>query len=323
MGKQEPFITFDAARAAWLADARFRRLSPVTIREYARISGALLSHLAEVVGREPTLDDLRPAVVRTWLNDRQPPLQPASVAGYVRSLRAFARWCGREYKMSDPLAGLQPPRVEPPPVPVFRPDQLRALLEAAPLHLAYAITLLAETGLRVSEAVAVNLDDIDAEWVQVRRGKGGRPRKVPVSVLLARATEVYLARVRPRVAHVTAPRLLVASHGLAWTPDSLRRALQRLGVRARIEGVRVSPHTFRHQFAHDVAFGGGSLLALRDALGHGCPRFRPLHPGWSSDVSDEREVGMGLAPLTQPANFVSRTDVNDRYRRRSQKALSC
>ena len=83
--------------------------------------------------------------MRAWLNDRQPPLQPASAAGYVRSLRAFARWCGREYKTSDPLAGLQPPRVDPTPVPVFSPEQLRALLEAAPLHLAYTITLLADT----------------------------------------------------------------------------------------------------------------------------------------------------------------------------------
>jgi integrase len=268
MGKQHPSVTLEAARAAWLADARFRRLSPVTIREYGRVSGALLGYLAAEVGRTPQLDDLRPAVVRAWLNDRQPPLQPASVAAYVRSLRAFARWCGREYRIADPLAGLRPPRVEPTPVPIFSPDQLRSLLEAAPMHLAYAITLLAESGLRVSEAVAVDLDDIDIDWIQVRRGKGGRARKVPVSALLARATEVYLARVRPRLAQATTSRLLVAGHGLAWTPDSLRLALRRLGARAGIEGVRVSPHTFRHQFAHDVAFGGGSLLALRDALGH-------------------------------------------------------
>jgi excisionase family DNA binding protein len=80
MGTRHTSTTFEAARAAWLSDARFRRLSPVTIREYGRISGALLGHLADKVGREPTLDDLRPAIVRTWLNDRQPPLQPASAA---------------------------------------------------------------------------------------------------------------------------------------------------------------------------------------------------------------------------------------------------
>jgi hypothetical protein len=42
MGKRHSSTTFEAARAAWLSDARFRRLSPVTIREYGRISGALL-----------------------------------------------------------------------------------------------------------------------------------------------------------------------------------------------------------------------------------------------------------------------------------------
>jgi hypothetical protein len=78
MGKRHSSTTFGTARAAWLDDALFRRLSRGTIREYARISGALLSHLADEVGREPTLDDLRPAVLRAWLNDRQPPLQPAS-----------------------------------------------------------------------------------------------------------------------------------------------------------------------------------------------------------------------------------------------------
>lgn len=269
MGNPDPStITFEAARAAWLADARFRHLSPVTIRGYAGVSSLLLRHLAAELGRTPRLDDLRPAVIRAWLNDRQPPLKPASVAAYVRSLRAFARWCGREYKTSDPLAGLRPPRVDLTPVPIFSPDQLRALLDTAPLHLAYAITLLAESGLRVSEAVAVDLVDIDADWIEVRRGKGGRARKVPVSALLGRATDIYLGSVRPRLAQATTRRLLVAGHGLPWTPDSLRRALRRLGARARIEGVRVSPHTFRHQFAHDVAFGGGSLLALRDALGH-------------------------------------------------------
>lgn len=177
MGTQNSSIALEAARAAWLADARFRRLSPVTIREYGRVSGALLNHLADEVGRAPQLNDLRPVVIRAWLNDRRPPLKPASVAAYVRSLRAFARWCGREYKTSDPLSGLKPPRVEPTPVPIFTPDQLRALLGAAPLHLAYAITLLAESGLRVSEAVAVDLGDIDDAWVQVHVGKvAGRGR---------------------------------------------------------------------------------------------------------------------------------------------------
>jgi integrase/recombinase XerD len=48
----------------------------------------------------------------------------------------------------------------------------------------------------------------------------------------------------------------------------MRLARRRLGRRAGIEGVRVSPHTFRRQFAHDVTFAGGSLIALRDVLGH-------------------------------------------------------
>jgi integrase len=200
--------------------------------------------------------------------ERPTQLRPASVAAYVRPLRAFSRWCAREYGIAEPLASLRAPRVELEPLVLFRPEQLRALLEGAGLHLAYAITLLVETGLRVSEAVAVEIVDLDGAWLRVRRGKGGRPRKVPISTVLRRATRTYLTRVRPTLAAPGVDRLLVAGHGEAWTPDALRRALSRLAGRAGVDGVRVSPHTFRHQFAHDVAFAGGSLLALRDVLGH-------------------------------------------------------
>ena len=255
-------ITYHEAREGWLEDARFRGLSPQTMREYKRVSLAF----GAFAGEQRTLAEVRASDVRRWLLDR--PLKPASVAAYVRALRAFSRWCAREYGMAEPLAGLRPPRVEPTPIPVFAPEQLRALLEAAPLHLAYAITLLTETGLRVSEAVAVEVHDMAGDWLRVRRGKGGRPRSVPVSAVLAEASRVYLARSRAVLAQAGCERLLVNTRGQAWTPDAMRLALRRLGRRAHIEGVRVSPHTFRHQFAHDVAFTGGSLIALRDVLGH-------------------------------------------------------
>lgn len=258
-------LTYAAARAAWLDDARFRELSPRTTREYDRVSAALGAFLGD---HERSLAALRAADVRRWLLERPAALKPASVAAYVRALRTFSRWCAGEYRIAEPLAGLRPPRVEPSPVPIFSPDQLRALLDAAPLHLAYAITLLAETGLRVSEAIAVELDDLAGGWLRVRRGKGGRPRHVPVSDILARATDAYLAQTRAGLAEPACARLLVNSRGRAWTRDALRHALNRVGRRAQISGVRVSPHTFRHQFAHDVAFAGGSLIALRDVLGH-------------------------------------------------------
>lgn len=265
MGENTP-ISLAAAREAWLADGRFRRLSRRTLEEYERVSGLVLDFARTRLEGEPRLADLTPALARSWMSGRA--LQPASVAAYVRALRALSRWSGREYGVPEPLAGLRPPRVDPPPIAVFSAAELRRLLELAPPHLAYAITLLAESGLRVSEACAVELTDIDARWLQVRHGKGGRPRKVPVSALLARATGLYLTRIRPALVGPAVDRLLVNRRGRAWTRDSLRHALRRLGAQAAIAGVRVSPHTFRHQFAHDVAFGGGSLIVLRDVMGH-------------------------------------------------------
>lgn len=254
------------ARAEWLADARFRRLSQRTIEEYERVSGHVVAFIATRCGHEATLTDLTAAQVREWINQR--PLKPASVAAYVRAMRAFGRWCTREYGVDGLLSGLREPRVEPPAIAVFAPRQLRALLEEAPPYLAYAITCLAETGLRASEAIAVRTDEIDATWVVVRRGKGGRGRKVPVSRTLATATAIYLRQIRPALARADVSALLVNARGRSWTRDTLRTAVSRAGQRAGISGIRVSPHTFRHQFAHDVAFAGGSLIVLRDVLGH-------------------------------------------------------
>jgi integrase len=260
-------ISLSEAREAWLADAHFRRLSPRTIEEYERVSRHVIEHIGNSLGHEPALTDLTAASVRDWINQR--PLRPASVAAYVRALRAFARWCQREYDVREPLRGLRPPQVVPTPVVLFSAAQLRALLEQASPLLAYAITLLAETGLRVSEAIALETDDIDGLWLRVRRGKGGRSRQVPVSTTLARATGVYLRQIRREWPQAQAQsRLLLNARGGPWTRHALRTALRRLGGRAGLNGMRVSPHTFRHQFAHDIAFNGGSLIALRDVLGH-------------------------------------------------------
>jgi integrase len=98
--------------------------------------------VAAEVAEDPPLAELTPRLVRRWLMERRTELRPASVAAYVRPLRAFSRWCAREFGIAEPLARLRAPRVELEPLVLFRPEQLRALLDGAGLHLAYAITLL-------------------------------------------------------------------------------------------------------------------------------------------------------------------------------------
>ena len=76
-------ISLSEAREAWLADARFRRLSPRTIEEYERVSRHVVEHIGEAIGHEPALTDLTAASVREWIYQR--PLRPASVAAYPKT----------------------------------------------------------------------------------------------------------------------------------------------------------------------------------------------------------------------------------------------
>ena len=81
-------MALDAARAAWLEDCRFRRLSAETLRAYQRVSARAVEFVTERLGRAARLDDLRSGLIRRWLTDRSPSLKPASVAAYVRAAAA-------------------------------------------------------------------------------------------------------------------------------------------------------------------------------------------------------------------------------------------
>lgn len=104
VGRRALTVRLSDAREAWLEDARFRRLSPATLREYDRVSAAVVEFVAVEVGKEPPIAELTPRLVRRWLMERPTQLRPASVAAYVRPLRAFSRWCAREYGFAEPLA---------------------------------------------------------------------------------------------------------------------------------------------------------------------------------------------------------------------------
>lgn len=257
--------SFADALAAYLRAGRVRALSPYTLVGYEQVVGTLVRFAA--TRGVTTLAGFELDLVEAWIESRSP-LAPASVRRYVRTLRAFARWCATRYGGPDPLAGLRAPRVPRKIRPLFTDDDLTRLVAAAAPNLAYAIVLLLETGLRASEAVGLELDDLDDEGITVRHAKEGRERWVPLSPALRRATRRYIVGVRPALARPGVSSLLVGVRGDPMRRETLRHGLARAGVRAGVAGVRVSPHTFRHQFAHDYAMSGGSVFALRDTLGH-------------------------------------------------------
>jgi integrase/recombinase XerD len=188
-----------------------------------------------------------------------------------------------KFAVSDGLAQADPAAAVKPPTPAKRlPKALplsdvEAILEAAgtpgtvlALRDRALLELLYGTGARISEAVGLDVDDLDAvDGTVLLRGKGGKERLVPIGSYACEAVEGYLVRARPELAGVGrgTPAVFLNARGgrlsrqSAWTV--LTRAAERAGVSAE-----VSPHTLRHSFATHLLDGGADVRVVQELLGH-------------------------------------------------------
>jgi len=130
------------------------------------------------------------------------------------------------------------------------------------------VALMARAGLRVGEVVALDLDDVElyerSGWVTIRRGKGLKERRAPLSL---RARKGLLAYLEARPEEVSTPALFVTKNwkrpGARLVQLMVKSAAQRAGIEQE-----VTPHILRHTFATRFLEKGGDLATLRDILGH-------------------------------------------------------
>jgi site-specific recombinase XerD len=218
---------------------------------------------------------MRPPVVRQWLvaisARHDPPLAPSSVAGRVRTLRAFGSWLEREFDLpNNPLRGVPVPRVPEQLVRSLREPEIRALLAAIdgseqPDRDRALVLLLLDTGIRLSEAAGLSVHDVDLLEGRCRvMGKGSKERVVPVGRKARRAVRQMLAR---RGNPGASAPLFVGSDGRPLAPHGIQQVMRRLSARADLS-VRCSPHILRHTFARSFLQNGGDVFSLQRILGH-------------------------------------------------------
>lgn len=207
---------------------------------------------------------------------QEQPYAASSVARTLSSVRSFHRFLLREGVVDgDPSRDVTRPRLPrklPRPLTV---DEVERLLEAPDgsdargLRDRAILELLYGAGLRISELVGLDVDDVDLESGSVRAlGKGGKEREVPVGRLAREAVAVYLTRARPELA---GPRsrgaLFLNARGGRLTRQSCGRMLASRAVHAGLD-VGVSPHTLRHSFATHLLEGGADVRVVQELLGH-------------------------------------------------------
>ncbi|WP_244908294.1 tyrosine-type recombinase/integrase [Paenibacillus campinasensis] len=128
------------------------------------------------------------------------------------------------------------------------------------------MTVLLETGMRISELCHLKISDIffREKEIRITRGKGGRARRVPFQQTCAKIIRRYLD-IR---GDLETDALFVNINDESISTRALQDKMKAYGHAANISGVRVSPHTFRHTMAKFYILNGGDPFTLRRILGH-------------------------------------------------------
>ena len=209
-------------------------------------------------------------------SDERPPVAPATLQRKAACLRSFYRHLRREGELDrDPTADLRAPRKSQKLPQVLTRGEVARLLDAprgtdpGALRDRALLELMYACGLRASEAIGLELGDIDLTAGVLRaRGKGAKERLVPIGREAIAATRAYLDRGRPALVGLRdEPRLLLNRRGTGLTRQGLYKIVQRYAREAGLGG-RLSPHTLRHTFATHLLAGGCDLRSLQEMLGH-------------------------------------------------------
>lgn len=260
----------------YLAGLRRENASPHTIRNYASDLRDFAEYFSPPGTQPPSPASFTPLELREWMGSLyERGLDPISIRRKLAAVRSLFRFLTREGMVTANVARLVRTPKAPQRVPVApTAEQTNGLIDSVadkemnrphPERDSLIFELLYGCGLRVSELVGLNLDDIDrsGRWIRVR-GKGRKERLVPYASKAAAALEKYLAA---RAAKVGEKALLASSRGTRLSDRSVREIVK-FYARMIAGDASLHPHSFRHAYATHLLSGGADLRAIQELLGH-------------------------------------------------------
>jgi integrase/recombinase XerD len=256
-----------------------RGLSHHSLAAYRRdlsLYGTYLEQAGITSPLEAERDDL--AAFVAWVRDQRTPqgrpYASSTVARTLVAVRGFHRFLLREgIAHDDPSVEVSGPRLQRSLPKALSQEQVGRLLVAplgeAPVALRdrAILELLYASGLRISELVDLDVDDVDTTNLVVRcRGKGGKERDAHMGRPAGAAVEGWLVRGRPALAP-RGPALFCNRRGGRLTRQGgwkiIKKHAEAVGL-----GAMVSPHTLRHSFATHLLEGGADVRVVQELLGH-------------------------------------------------------
>jgi integrase/recombinase XerC len=210
------------------------------------------------------------------LNDKQ--YSKATIARKLATLRSFYKFLVKRNRISsNPVVGIRTPKQEKRLPRFLEYEEIKRLLETPPSDSWLGardraiMETLYSTGMRVSELVAMNLEDIDflGEVVHIR-GKGKKERICPISSSVLQIIQHYMEFRNKRAQHngnFDGKVLFVNKHGKRLSTRSVRRKMDKYLKMAGLDPA-ISPHTLRHSFATHMLNRGADLRSVQELLGH-------------------------------------------------------
>ncbi|MEV2238692.1 tyrosine-type recombinase/integrase [Micromonospora sp. NPDC049891] len=244
--------------------------------------------------------DVRPEHIRDFIIG----ILDTRSAGYAnnlfRALQQFWKWWSNEEDAPNPMLGMAPPIVPEQPVPVLRPDQLKALLKSCEgkeftqrrdLAILY---LFMDSGVRRSELSGLRVEDVDLDHREMRvRGKGRRDRVVTFGRKAAWALDRYVAE-RQRHKEAWRDELWLGEKGKPpLTPSGIYQVVERRGNAVGIDGLH--PHVLRHSWAHMMKTAHMPEEEIMRLAGWRSPQMLTRYAA-STASERARDSGRRLAP---------------------------
>ena len=199
----------------------------------------------------------------------------ATISRFLASAKAFFSWQVADgMRRDNPIKGLKPPKVEKKPPEILTQEEIKRLLDQpssnAPKELRdkAMMELLYATGIRVSELISLELDDVNLWLEYVICRDGHRERTVPFGAMAKQAIQNYLEKSRPQLVGDADCKLLFTNcSGEPMSRQGFWKIVKYYGKQAGIDR-EITPHTLRHSFAAHLLGNGADLKSVQELMGH-------------------------------------------------------